>query len=63
MTVQRERYLHTGEAAEILHVTPKTVSRWAKEGRLPHLRTLGGRFRYPEAAIRALAEEGSRRQT
>jgi len=60
VTVQRERYLHTGEAAEILHVSPKTVSRWAKQGRLPHLRTLGGRFRYPEAAVRALARGGTR---
>jgi excisionase family DNA binding protein len=31
------------------------VSRWAKEGKLPFLRTLGGHRRYPEAAIRELA--------
>jgi hypothetical protein len=28
-------YLHTAEVADILHVSPKTVSRWAKEGKLP----------------------------
>jgi hypothetical protein len=28
-------YLHTAEVADLLHVSPKTVSRWAKEGRLP----------------------------
>jgi predicted transcriptional regulator len=28
-------YLHTVEVADLLHVSPKTVSRWAKEGRLP----------------------------
>jgi excisionase family DNA binding protein len=50
-------YLRTIDVAEILHVTPKTVSRWAKEGRLPFLRTLGGHRRYPEAEIRALAEQ------
>jgi excisionase family DNA binding protein len=48
-------YLHTAEVADILHVSPKTVSRWAKEGKLPFLRTLGGHRRYPEAEIRDLA--------
>jgi excisionase family DNA binding protein len=49
-------YLHTAEVADILHVSPKTVSRWAKEGKLPFLKTLGGHRRYPEAEIRDLAE-------
>jgi excisionase family DNA binding protein len=50
-------YLHTAEVADILHVSPKTVSRWAKEGKLPYQRTLGGHRRYPEADIRQLANE------
>jgi excisionase family DNA binding protein len=50
-------YLRTSEVAEILSVSPKTVSRWAKEGKLPFLKTLGGHRRYPEAEIRDLAEE------
>jgi excisionase family DNA binding protein len=50
-------YLGTAEVAEILSVSPKTVSRWAKEGKLPFMKTLGGHRRYPEAEIRALAEE------
>src|SRR5215204_542774 len=50
-------YLHTAEVADLLHVSPKTVSRWAKEGRLPFLKTLGGHRRYPEAKIRDLATE------
>jgi excisionase family DNA binding protein len=50
-------YLHTAEVADILHVSPKTVSRWAKEGKLPFLRTLGGHRRYPAAEIRQLADE------
>jgi excisionase family DNA binding protein len=49
-------YLRTAEVADLLHVSPKTVSRWAKEGRLPFLKTLGGHRRYPEAEIRDLAE-------
>ena len=55
-------YLHTAEVADLLHVSPKTVSRWAKEGRLPFLKTLGGHRRYPEAEIRDLAE-GLRQET
>ena len=50
-------YLHTAEVADLLHVSPKTVSRWAKEGKLPFLKTLGGHRRYPEAEIRDLATE------
>ena len=50
-------FLHTAEVADILHVSPKTVARWAKEGRLPYQRTLGGHRRYPEADIRQLADE------
>ena len=50
-------YLHPAEVADLLHVSPKTVSRWAKEGRLPFLKTLGGHRRYPAAEIRQLADE------
>ena len=50
------RYLRTAQVAELLHVSPKTVSRWAQEGRLPYLRTLGGHRRYPDAEIRALVQ-------
>ena len=53
----RPTYLRTSEVAGLLHVSPKTVSRWAQEGKLPFLRTLGGHRRYPDAEIRALAEE------
>jgi excisionase family DNA binding protein len=35
----------------------KTVSRWAKEGKLPFLKTLGGHRRYPATEIRQLADE------
>jgi excisionase family DNA binding protein len=50
-------YLRTAEVANLLQVSPKTVSRWAKEGKLPFLKTLGGHRRYPEVEIRDLAEE------
>lgn len=50
-------YLRPAEVAELLHVTPKTVTRWAHDGKLPCIHTLGGHRRYPEAEIRALVEE------
>ena len=50
-----ERYIKTAEVAEILRVSPKTVSRWAKDGKLPHLITLGGHRRFPASEIEDLA--------
>jgi excisionase family DNA binding protein len=50
-----EPFLHTSQVADILHVSPKTIARWAKDGRLPHQRTLGRHRRYPEQAIRQVA--------
>jgi excisionase family DNA binding protein len=50
-----DHYLRAGQVAELLHVSPKTVFRWAKEGRLPFIKTLGGHRRYSERAIRELA--------
>lgn len=50
-------YIRTAEAAKMLRVSPKTVSRWAKQGKLPHVVTLGGHRRFPEAAIQRLATQ------
>lgn len=44
----------------MLHVSPKTVSRWAKEGRLPYLATLGGHRRFPSADIERLSQDLAR---
>jgi excisionase family DNA binding protein len=52
-----ERYLRGAEVAELLQVSAKTVARWAKDGKLPYMRTLGGHRRYPEPSIRALVDE------
>jgi excisionase family DNA binding protein len=48
-------FLRSAEVAAILQVSPKTIARWARQGRLPCQRTLGGHRRYPEPAIRELA--------
>ena len=49
-------YLRPAEVADLLSVSPKTVSRWAKEGRLPFMKTLGGHGCYPAAEIRGLID-------
>ena len=41
-----DRLLTPGEVADLFHVDPKTVTRWAKQGRLPAIYTLGGHRRY-----------------
>lgn len=50
-------YITSGEVARILRVSPKTVARWAKEGKLPHLVTLGGHRRFPSSRIHDLARQ------
>ena len=50
-----DRGLLSSEAAALLHVSSKTVARWAKEGLLPFQRTLGGHRRYSEKAIKEIA--------
>jgi excisionase family DNA binding protein len=53
MTASRT-WLTASQAAARLHVSPKTVSRWASDGRLQHRRTLGGHRRYDPELIDAL---------
>jgi excisionase family DNA binding protein len=50
-----QAHLRTAEVADLLHVSPKTVSRGARLGLLPRQRTLGGQRRFPQTAIRELA--------
>jgi predicted site-specific integrase-resolvase len=50
-----ESFLHSSHVADLLHVSPKTIARWAKDGRLPYQRTPAGYRRDPEQAIRQLA--------
>jgi excisionase family DNA binding protein len=47
-------WLRTSQAAARLQVSPKTVARWAKDGRLAHRRTLGGHRRYDPELLDAL---------
>ena len=49
------RYLLASEVAEVFSVSPKTITRWARQGRLPHQRPLGGHRRYDPQVIANLA--------
>ena len=50
-----QAHLRTAEVADLPHVHPKTIARWAKLGLLPYQRTLGGHRHFPQAPIRELA--------
>ena len=53
-----ERKLLTpAEVAALFRVDPKTVTRWAKAGKLTSIRTLGGHRRYYEDEVRKLLGE------
>ena len=49
-----EPLLTPAEVATMFRVDPKTVTRWAKAGKLTSIRTLGGHRRYKESEVRSL---------
>ncbi len=49
-------YLTPGQVARLLGVSPKTVNRWASDGRIPCAVTLGGHRRFRADVIRSVAE-------
>lgn len=51
---QPEKLLTPAEVAALFRCDPKTVTRWAKDGKLSSIRTLGGHRRYREAEVMAL---------
>lgn len=53
----KEKMLTPAEVAERFAVDPKTVARWAKQGKLPSIKTLGGHRRFPESVIDRLTAE------
>lgn len=54
------RYLSRAEVARLFDVSPHTIYRWTREGRLPYVLTPGGRRRYPREEVERLAETWSR---
>ena len=53
-SVESEALLTPSEVAGLFRVDPKTVTRWAKAGKLSSIRTLGGHRRYRESEVRGL---------
>jgi excisionase family DNA binding protein len=53
-TVEGDALLTPAEVAVLFRVDPKTVTRWARAGKLTSLRTLGGHRRYRESEVRSL---------
>jgi excisionase family DNA binding protein len=49
-----EVLLTPAEVARLFRVDPKTVTRWAKAGKLTAIRTLGGHRRYRRSEVQAL---------
>jgi len=49
--IKKEELLTTGEAAEILCVTPDAVRKWVQFGKLAAVRTPGGHYRIPRSVI------------
>ncbi|HET7489067.1 MAG TPA: helix-turn-helix domain-containing protein [Acidimicrobiales bacterium] len=56
----RRPYLTVSEVADLFHVSSKTVVRWANDGKLPYMATLGGHRRFPRDAVEALVADQQR---
>ena len=53
-SLEPEKLLTPAECAAIWKVDPKTVTRWAKAGKITSVRTLGVHRRYRETEVQAL---------
>ncbi len=53
---ETEVLLTPSEVASLFRVDPKTVTRWAKAGKLTAIRTLGGHRRYRASEVNALLQ-------
>ena len=56
---QQEVLLTPAEVASLFRVDPKTVTRWAKAGKLTAIRTLGGHRRYRQSEVQNLLKSNS----
>jgi excisionase family DNA binding protein len=53
---ETEPLLTPAEVASMFRVDPKTVTRWARAGKLSSIRTLGGHRRYRASEVRHLLD-------
>jgi excisionase family DNA binding protein len=56
-----EVLLTPAEVAKLFRVDPKTVTRWAKAGKLTAIRTLGGHRRYRKSEVESLLTKSESR--
>jgi excisionase family DNA binding protein len=50
-------YVTAGEAARILRVSPKTISRWADKGLIACIVTLGGHRRFLRSTVEGIERD------
>jgi len=55
--------LTPAEVAQMFRVSPKTVTRWARTGKLSATRTLGGHRRFQESEVREFLSRVERGST
>lgn len=53
----RGQLMRTSDVAALFQVSERTVSEWARRGRIPSVRTPGGHRRYPAEQIQDLLSE------
>jgi excisionase family DNA binding protein len=58
--IEAQTYLTRADVARLLGVSPNTVTRWAREGRLPSQVTLGGHHRFDRTVIEDLRDRLAR---
>lgn len=61
-TLHDDDLLTAGEVAQLFRVDPKTVTRWAKTGKLPHARTPGRHTRYHYGTMKTVLNNGQEPQ-
>jgi excisionase family DNA binding protein len=55
-----DQLLTPSEVAALFRVNPKTVTRWARSGKITAIRTLGGHRRFRQSEVRAFLEQTER---
>ncbi len=56
-SLQADALLTPAEVAALFRVNPKTVTRWARAGKITAIRTLGGHRRFRASEIRRCLEQ------
>jgi excisionase family DNA binding protein len=59
----QELLLTPADVAAMFRVDPKTVTRWAKAGKLTPIRTLGGHRRYRASEVNALLDTSAKKES